>query len=211
MRLRSPEALVRDLWDAIADTIVRSPAAARTTASTAFAATEPTQVSDLADWLADTTDGLSAGARLGLRIEVLPAPVAAGPLSAWAEPEEDDAGMAAPEESPAPTFRLVLQLRSTADPSLIVDAAALWRQPETVLTRFGPQAETGELAAETGETLTEAVVIALRERLDREHARHAASMRTRLARLAADVAALPVADSRAPEEIIGYDAAGLPR
>ena len=68
-----------------------------------------------------------------------------------------------------------------------------------------------ELAAETGETLTEAVVIALRERLDREHARHAASMRTRLARLAADVAALPVADSRAPEEIIGYDDAGLPR
>ena len=68
-----------------------------------------------------------------------------------------------------------------------------------------------KLAAETGETLTEAVVIALKERLDREHARHAASMRTRLARLAADVAALPVADSRAPEEIIGYDDAGLPR
>ena len=68
-----------------------------------------------------------------------------------------------------------------------------------------------ELVAETGETLTEAVVIALRERLDREHARHAASMRMRLARLAADVAALPVADSRAPEEIIGYDDAGLPR
>ncbi len=38
-----------------------------------------------------------------------------------------------------------------------------------------------ELTAETGETLTEAVEIALRERLDREHARHAASMRTRLA------------------------------
>ncbi len=56
-----------------------------------------------------------------------------------------------------------------------------------------------ELAAETGETLTEAVVIALRERLDREHARHGASMRTRLARLAADVAALPVADGRTPE------------
>jgi hypothetical protein len=48
-------------------------------------------------------------------------------------------------------------------------------------------------------------------RLDREHARHAASMRTRLARLAADVAALRVADDRTPEEIIGYDDAGLPR
>ncbi|HZC42379.1 MAG TPA: type II toxin-antitoxin system VapB family antitoxin [Streptosporangiaceae bacterium] len=68
-----------------------------------------------------------------------------------------------------------------------------------------------ELAAETGETLTDAVVTALRERLEREHAGHGAGMRTRLQRLAADVAALPVADGRAPEEIIGYDEAGLPR
>ena len=41
----------------------------------------------------------------------------------------------------------MLQLRSTADPSLIVDAAALWSQPETVLARFGPQAETDLLLA----------------------------------------------------------------
>ena len=68
-----------------------------------------------------------------------------------------------------------------------------------------------ELAAETGESLTEAVVVALRERLDREHTRHAASMRTRLKHLAADVAAMRVADGRTPEEIIGYDEAGLPR
>ncbi|HWG01966.1 MAG TPA: DEAD/DEAH box helicase, partial [Trebonia sp.] len=57
------------------------------------------------------------------------------------ELEEDGAG------TPAPAFRLVLQLRSTADPSLIVDAAALWSQPETVLARFGPQAETDLLLA----------------------------------------------------------------
>jgi antitoxin VapB len=68
-----------------------------------------------------------------------------------------------------------------------------------------------ELAAETGETLTEAVETALRERLEREHARHAASMRTRLAQLAAHLAAMQVADNRTPEEIIGYDDAGLPR
>jgi hypothetical protein len=65
-----------------------------------------------------------------------------------------------------------------------------------------------ELVAETVETLTGT---ALRERLDREHARHAASMSTRLNRLAADVAGLRVADDRTPEEIIGYDGAGLPR
>jgi superfamily II DNA or RNA helicase len=129
MRLRSPEALIRDLWDAIADMIARSPAAPRTTASPAFAAVEPTQVSDLTEWLADTSDGLSAGARLGLRIEA-------------ALPDEAEGS-----EGSAPTFRLVLQLRSNADPSLIVDAAALWSQPETVLSRFGPQAETDLLLA----------------------------------------------------------------
>jgi hypothetical protein len=36
-------------------------------------------------------------------------------------------------------------------------------------------------------------------------------MRTRLKRLAADVAALRVADDRTAEEIIDYDDAGLPR
>ncbi len=68
-----------------------------------------------------------------------------------------------------------------------------------------------ELSAETGETLTEAVETALRERLEREHARHTASMRTRLARLAADVGALRVTDDGTPEEIVGYDDTGLPR
>jgi antitoxin VapB len=68
-----------------------------------------------------------------------------------------------------------------------------------------------ELASQTGETLTEAVVVALQERLDREQAKRGASMRQRLARLAAEVRALPVADARAPEEIIGYDEAGVPR
>lgn len=72
-------------------------------------------------------------------------------------------------------------------------------------------AEVSQAAAETGETLTEAVETALRERLDREHARHAASMRTRLKRLAADVAILRVADGRTAEEIIDYDDTGLPR
>ncbi len=41
----------------------------------------------------------------------------------------------------------MLQLRSTSDPSLIVDAASLWSQPETVLVRFGAQAETDLLLA----------------------------------------------------------------
>ena len=160
MRLRSPEALIRDLWDAIADMIARSPAAPRTTASPAFAAAEPTRVSDLTEWLADTSDGLSAGARLGLRIEAAQPPCRRGE-GLFADDEDDYPGAVeadpagVPEgagwldgaDGTAPTFRLVLQLRSNADPSLIVDAAALWSQPETVLSRFGPQAETDLLLA----------------------------------------------------------------
>ena len=144
MRLRSPEALIRDLWDAIADLIARSPAAPRTTASPAFAATEPTRVSDLTEWLADTSDGLSAGARLGLRIEAVARPLMADDEEGLFADDQDDVEGA---EGSAPAFRLVLQLRSNADPSLIVDAAALWSQPETVLARFGRQAETDLLLA----------------------------------------------------------------
>jgi hypothetical protein len=148
MRLRSPEALIRDLWDAIADMIARSPAAPRTTASSAFAAAEPTRVGDLAEWLADTTDGLSAGARLGLRIEAIPAALISDDEDDDLSDDEDDDGPVAAETDPVdPAFRLVLQLRSNADPSLIVDAAALWSQPETVLSRFGAQAETDLLLA----------------------------------------------------------------
>lgn len=68
-----------------------------------------------------------------------------------------------------------------------------------------------ELAAHTGETLTEAVVVALQQRLDRERARGGTGMRQRLSRLAAEVATLPVSDARAPEEIVGYDDVGSPR
>ena len=162
MRLRSPEALIRDLWDAIADMIARSPAAPRTTTSPAFAAAEPTRVSDLAEWLADTSDGLSAGARLGLRIEAVATPLMADDEEGLFADDEDDypgaveadlaAGSEGAEwvegaEESGPAFRLVLQLRSNADPSLIVDAAALWSQPETVLSRFGSQAEADLLLA----------------------------------------------------------------
>jgi predicted transcriptional regulator len=143
MRLRSPEALVRELWDAIADTLARSPGAPRITASSAFAAAEPTRVSDIAEWLADTREGLSAGAHMGLRIEAVPASPIDIADEELVEADETEQG----PDADTPAFRLVLQLRSTADPSLIVDAAALWNQPETVLARFGPQAETDLLLA----------------------------------------------------------------
>lgn len=68
-----------------------------------------------------------------------------------------------------------------------------------------------ELAAETGESMTQAVVTALRERLDRERRRRGGSIAEKLERLAEEFQALPVLDDRSADDIIGYDEHGLPR
>jgi antitoxin VapB len=68
-----------------------------------------------------------------------------------------------------------------------------------------------QLAETTGESLTEAVVIALQERLDRARRQRSAGRAQRLRRLAAEVQEIPVIDLRSAEEIVGYDDDGLPR
>ncbi len=120
-RLRSPEGLIRELWDAIADTLVRTPAAVHATGPRAFAAAEPVRVDELADWLAETDRGLDAGAQVQLRVEL---------------PAERD-----------PPFAAVVQVRGVADPSLVVDAGELWNAPAAVLARLGERAETDLLLA----------------------------------------------------------------
>ena len=69
-----------------------------------------------------------------------------------------------------------------------------------------------ELAAKTGESLTDAVLNAIRERLNREETRRKApSLRRELAKIRARCAGLPLIDRRTADEIIGYDEHGLPR
>jgi antitoxin VapB len=67
-----------------------------------------------------------------------------------------------------------------------------------------------ELTRYTGETVTQAVITALRERLDRERRRQQSSLAEELVRLGKECAALPVLDGRMPDEILGYDESGLP-
>jgi antitoxin VapB len=69
-----------------------------------------------------------------------------------------------------------------------------------------------ELARATGESLTEAVTAALRERLARiEQRPKARRLADELDEIAKRAAALPVLDDRSPDEILGYDDKGLPR
>jgi antitoxin VapB len=68
-----------------------------------------------------------------------------------------------------------------------------------------------EVAALTGESLTEAVRTALAERLDRERLKRGRSrdLAARLAAIGVACAALPDVDTRPPDEIVGYDADGM--
>jgi antitoxin VapB len=68
-----------------------------------------------------------------------------------------------------------------------------------------------EVAALTGESLTEAVKAALAERLAREQRKRGAtlSLAERLDRIAVECAALPVHDARSADDILGYDDRGM--
>jgi antitoxin VapB len=69
-----------------------------------------------------------------------------------------------------------------------------------------------QLAATTGETITVAVIVAMRERLERQR-RKQDDRQTLIADLMAiadHCASLPVLDTRSEDEIMGWDENGLP-
>ncbi|HTS12780.1 MAG TPA: type II toxin-antitoxin system VapB family antitoxin [Candidatus Limnocylindrales bacterium] len=69
-----------------------------------------------------------------------------------------------------------------------------------------------ELAERTGETKTEAVIKALRDRLTRvRRERGKRPLAEVLEEIVSRYQSLPVLDDRSPDEIIGYDENGLPR
>lgn len=68
-----------------------------------------------------------------------------------------------------------------------------------------------KLAQSTGETITQAVVTALRERLAREQRKDEAieSLVEEIMDIGRHCASLPLLDARSADEIIGYDEDGL--
>ena len=82
------------------------------------------------------------------------------------------------------------------------------------LTLDHPEADelARELSQYTGESVTQAVLTALRERLEREKEKlsQAESLKEELLRIGQERAALPELDQRTPEEIIGYNEQGIP-
>jgi superfamily II DNA or RNA helicase len=158
LRLYDPETLVRAFWDAIADTMVRTAAASDPVrgGTVAFAGAEPVELTGTTDWLGDTALSEQAGARLVLRIE--PPDLEEAQVPASAADDESTGGADRLHALPADgrivaegngddRFRAVLQLRSGADPSLLVDVEDVWTAPAAVLSALGERAETDLLLA----------------------------------------------------------------
>ncbi|MFD3620886.1 DEAD/DEAH box helicase [Streptomyces sp. NPDC058676] len=108
IRLPEPEALMRSFLDAVADTLPRTPAAAFASGKP-FAAREPQRLPGAADWAAEVAAGMDAGVRISLRLD----------LSAYNL--FDSSGDGTRHAGAA-----IVQVHSLADPTLVVDAAALW-------------------------------------------------------------------------------------
>jgi antitoxin VapB len=67
------------------------------------------------------------------------------------------------------------------------------------------------LANATGESLTDAIREALRDRLERESRPARRGIGVEVRRIQERIARLPVLDKRSPDRILGYDKHGLPR
>ncbi|MBG0851408.1 DEAD/DEAH box helicase [Streptomyces spinoverrucosus] len=122
LRLPEPEALMRAFLDAVADTLPRTPAAEHA-CGRPFAARAPQRLPAAHDWAAEVAAGMDAGVRISLRLD----------LSAHDLFDAGEDGERVRRAGAA-----IVQVHSLADPTLVVDAAALWTGDAD--GDFGPRA-----------------------------------------------------------------------
>ncbi|WP_411084247.1 DEAD/DEAH box helicase [Streptomyces sp. cmx-18-6] len=159
-RLPDPEALIGAFLDAVADTLPRSPAAAFAMGAP-FAAREPQHLPHAAAWAVEVASGLDAGVRVSLRLDLSAFELfdTADTYAVSASAEKPEPGVpdrpdgldhqSAPEHPDDPAVRhaaaAVVQVHSLADPTYVVDAAALWAGEAG--EPFGPRARVDAVLA----------------------------------------------------------------
>jgi superfamily II DNA or RNA helicase len=131
MGLPDPETLVRAFFDAVADTLPRTPAAAFA-AGLPYAAVPPQRLPGARDWAAEAARRMDAGVRVSLRLDL-------SAFRLFDHPADEDpaAGTGA--------GAAVVQVHSIADPTLVVDAARLWTGDDG--HPFGPRAKVDTVLA----------------------------------------------------------------
>ncbi|MFJ6353660.1 SNF2-related protein [Streptomyces sp. NPDC092046] len=131
LRLPEPEALVRAFLDAVADTLPRTPAAPHAVGAP-FAAREAVHLPRARTWAAEAAAGMDAGVRVSLRLD----------LSKY---ELFDVSGESAEGEERQAAAVLLQVHSLADPTLVIDAAALWAGDGD--EHFGPRARIDAVLA----------------------------------------------------------------
>ncbi|MFJ5774667.1 DEAD/DEAH box helicase [Streptomyces sp. NPDC093094] len=121
VRMAEPAALVRRFCDAVADDLVRTPAAPLAVGALPYAWRETRAVPVLREWAEETAAASTAEVGVSLRVDV--------------------------PEGRRRQFRAVLQLHTAADPALVVEAGRLWSEPGEVERLLGPRTETETLLA----------------------------------------------------------------
>ncbi|WMX48897.1 DEAD/DEAH box helicase [Streptomyces roseicoloratus] len=121
VRIAEPAVLVREFCDALADTLPRTPAAGWAVPGNPYADRATALHPRLAEWAAEAAVERAAQVGVELRVE--------------------------PPAGRRRTFQAVLQLRTAADPSLVLDAAELWADPGRAQHLLGPHTETETLLA----------------------------------------------------------------
>lgn len=114
LRVHAAEPLIRAYWNAIADCLTRTPAAAEMVKSPLFASMEQLPASQLRAWFSDDNKNESGAVQLGFRLE----------------PPGAEAG-----------FSLVPYLQSTTDHSLAIDASHIWDADAAVRARLADDVE----------------------------------------------------------------------
>ncbi|WP_420169172.1 DEAD/DEAH box helicase [Streptomyces violaceoruber] len=154
-RLPDPEALVGAFLDAVADTLPRTPAAAYAMGAP-FAAREAQHLPHAAAWAVEVASGLDAGVRISLRLDLSAYELfdtsgtsdTSAPTAVREEAEDGGgAGRTASGGDPAArrAAAAVVQVHSLADPTYVVDAAALWGGAAG--EPFGPRAQVDAVLA----------------------------------------------------------------
>ncbi|MEU7295337.1 DEAD/DEAH box helicase [Streptomyces exfoliatus] len=140
LRLPDPEALVRAFLDAVADVLPRTPAAAHAVGAP-FASREPQHLPRARAWAAEAAAGMDAGVRVSLRLDL-----SAYELFDTAAGDPADEGDEADERrgGERQAAAALLQVHSLADPTLVIDAAALWSGDGE---HFGPRARIDAVLA----------------------------------------------------------------
>ncbi|MFE9312560.1 DEAD/DEAH box helicase [Streptomyces sp. NPDC088353] len=121
VRIAEPATLVREFCDALADTLPRTPATGWAVPGNPYADRATALHPGLVEWAVEVAAERAAQVSVELRVE--------------------------PPAGRRRAFRAVLQLRTAADPSLVLDAAELWADPHRAQRLLGPHAEAEALLA----------------------------------------------------------------